>query len=606
MTRALCCLILLLSACKRPTDGPGDDDAGGDVLAGLVALSISPADATLVIDQGVPATGAYVATGTFDDGREIDVTAHVTFTLEDGTLGGFAGNALTSTTTHGGQTNVRASARGIDGVTGLTLRLVHAYVDPASVLPSDPAGLFGGGIDATRAPSLVYPTDGVVVPPNLGKLELHFRPGMNNTVFELSMQSPLLDLKVFLSCTQPLDGGCIYLPDSTVWSFLANTNRGGTPVAWLIRGTDATGSAVGVSGAMSVAFTQQDVTGGIYYWTTTLQAIMRFDFASTTQTVAQKYVGSEATNGDCMGCHALSRDGTKMIAQSGGQNAGRLLLLDVATKQPLVPYASTAASIFETWAPDGSVFVGVYGDAQATNYNLMVFDGTTGVVVDTIDVGGTQEHPSNHPDWSPLGDRIVFTNVGIRNTLQKCFNSEIRTVVKASGQWQAPQLLVPRAPSKNRYYPSWAPDGRLVVFNESTCTNGNTGTDCDGSDDPTARLYAIDGLSGGAITELARANAPGLTDGGATNLTNSFPKWNPTVFSRTRDGGRVAWMTFSSTRNYGLRRTTDGLKLWMVAIDLDAPAGTDPSSPAFALPFQDLATSNHIAQWTTAIVGPIN
>jgi len=42
--------------------------------------------------------------------------------------------------------------------------------------------------------------------------------------------------------------------------------------------------------------------------------------------------------------------------------------------------------------------------------------------------------------------------------------------------------------------------------------------------------------------------------------------------------------------------------LWMAAIDLDAPAGDDASFVAFALPFQDLATSNHIAQWTTQIV----
>ena len=34
----------------------------------------------------------------------------------------------------------------------------------------------------------------------------------------------------------------------------------------------------------------------------------------------------------------------------------------------------------------------------------------------------------------------------------------------------------------------------------------------------------------------------------------------------------------------------------------DAPAGTDPSFPAFALPFQDITTSNHIAQWTETVV----
>ena len=33
-----------------------------------------------------------------------------------------------------------------------------------------------------------------------------------------------------------------------------------------------------------------------------------------------------------------------------------------------------------------------------------------------------------------------------------------------------------------------------------------------------------------------------------------------------------------------------------------AVRGQDPSGPAFRLPFQDFDTSNHIAQWTNAVV----
>jgi len=84
-------------------------------------------------------------------------------------------------------------------------------------------------------------------------------------------------------------------------------------------------------------------------------------------------------------------------------------------------------------------------------------------------------------------------------------------------------------------------------------------------------------------------------------ITNTFPKWNPFVFAMNQQGGHVAWITFSSTRKFGLRAPPNGTLLWMTAID-DAPAGDDASIVAFALPFQDLATSNHIAQWTTQIV----
>jgi len=42
----------------------------------------------------------------------------------------------------------------------------------------------------------------------------------------------------------------------------------------------------------------------------------------------------------------------------------------------------------------------------------------------------------------------------------------------------------------------------------------------------------------------------------------------------------------------------------MVGIKLGV-GGSDPSFSAFALPFQDITTSNHIAQWAQVfVVGP--
>ncbi|MGN6108285.1 MAG: TolB family protein [Kofleriaceae bacterium] len=597
-------LSLVLVACGGTSGDDGPD--GGDPLAGLTSLTVKPADQTLVIAQSQAATSTYTALGTFADGRVEDVSAHVQFSLADATLGTFAAADFTSSTWRGGATRVLAFGNGVQGETGITLRLEQQWNDPASNLPSDPAGAFGGPADPSRAPGLVYPNDGVVLPPNLGQLELHFRPGAGNTLFEVRFYNAVLDLKVYLRCTQPLGGGCIYQPDAQVWRWLAETNRGSAPVNWTVRGTDDAGTGVGTSTEMDLRFSPEDVTGGIYYWTTTSQAIMRFDFASATQTTAETFFGSEMTGGTCVGCHALSRDGTKLVAESGGQNDGRLLLLDVATKTPMVPFGSTTKSIFESWNHDGSAFVGVYGDTGATNFDLMVFDGTTGAVTETIAAGGSSTNPTDHPDWSPAGDRIAFVNVGVKNTLQMFYNGEIRTVAKSGGAWGPPQVLVPRAPGKNRYYPAFAPDGTMLVFDESTCNSGNVGGECNADTDPSAKLYVIDGVAGGAITALDRANGPGVADGGRTDLTNSFPKWNPTVWQRDLGGGRLAWLTFSSTRQYGLRSPPGaGTLLWMVAVDLDAPAGTDPSAAAFALPFQDLATSNHIAQWTTKVVEPV-
>ncbi|HEY4240278.1 MAG TPA: hypothetical protein VGM88_10695 [Kofleriaceae bacterium] len=597
---------ICLAACAHHHgDDAGDDGSGS--LDGLVSIEVKPADAVLVIGNGVAATEDYHAIGTFQDGSVTDITGSVAFSLQNQVLGSFDTAAtLTTTVNLGGQTQVLASANSISGATGVTIQLQESYTDPGSTgLPTDPSQSFTGPADPTRAPTLVYPNDGVLLPPNLGKLEFHFLPGAGNTVFALHFKNAVVDLTVYLGCTNPTNGGCIYQPDDTVWQWLSQSNRGGDAVMWSIDGADAASTGVGSSGAQSLAFTPEDLTGGIYYWTTTLEAVMRYDFASDTQTTAEQFLGTELSGGACIGCHALSKDGTKLVAEAGGQNDGRTLLLDVATKTAMVPFGSTTKSNFESWAPDGSQFVGVYADNGATNYNLMLFDGSTAANTSTIDVGGTAANPLDHPDWAADGSRIAFERVGTAQTLQRSYGHQIEIVTNSGGTWGAPAVLVPRQDGKNRYYPAFAPDNRLLVFDESTCTNGNTGDECDGDTDPTATLFAIDSQAGGAAVAMDHANAPGYADHLNTALTSSFPKWNPFVWVKNNAGGHIGWMTFSSTRQYGLKSPPGaGTLLWMVAVDLDAAPGTDPSYAAFALPFQDFATSNHIAQWTTQIVNP--
>jgi hypothetical protein len=111
---------------------------------------------------------------------------------------------------------------------------------------------------------------------------------------------------------------------------------------------------------------------------------------------------------------------------------------------------------------------------------------------------------------------------------------------------------------------------------------------------------------------LANANAPGVADNGNTSLTNSFPKWAPFT-AQLDEFHKLYWFTFSSTRQYGLRsppapastdETNKGTLIWMVGVQVGID-GQDPSFAAFCLPFQDVTTSNHIAQWTKVFIkGP--
>ncbi len=618
-TALLAFAVLTLFGCQCSGNGlivQSEKDAGVSTLPGEepFALSISPVDAQLETDGVTPAAANYKAVLSYTSGRLEDVSQKATFSIDNRELGTFTGPAFASGVVRGGKARVGAVFGTLQATTSLTLVVRRTVTDPKSMnVPQDPAGVFAGAAPGGPAPELVYPNDGVLVPPNLGKLELHFLPGAGNTLFELAFKSPLAEVRVYARCATPLNGGCVYEPDAAVWSALANTNRGGEAVTVTVRGTNDAGASVGASSAVRILFSKDDIQGGLYYWTTTAKAIMRFDFASPTQVTAEKFADSGTVGGgiSCVGCHALSRDGRKMVIEAEGAFDGRVALMDVGKRSAMVPFPSPNRSFFSSWNPDATRYVGV--DDRAADFNLRVFDGTTGQLTESIADTGSAARPANHPDWSADGNTIAYARVSRRGprgeSLQWATEGAIALVQKTpNGAWSAPITVAPWVSGKHRYYPALSPSNDFLVFNESICGSGDADIECDSDADPSAKLYAATLVAGAPLVELAKANAPGKADGPKVKLTNSFPKWSPFNFQRTGElGSRLQWLTFSSTRAYGLRQPGDLMWLWMVAVDPAKVAqGQDPSYAAFCLPFQDLSTSNHIAQWTTVVVPIIN
>jgi len=610
---------IALSACDDGGDTPDQPDQP------VASIIVEPADLTLMIVDGRAVTAEYTATAWYRDGTTSDVTGDVTFGLDDSRMGTFAGATLT-TRDIGGRAEVRATL-GDDayGIADLTIKLQASHVDPrAADLPPDPGGLFGGGDAPELAPSLVYPASGVLLPPNLRQFEIHWVPAPGSEVFAVSFTSPLIDVVVYTTCAFPLNGGCIYVPDAEVWRSVAESSRGNGPVAVRADATDLAGSRVGHGEPIEIGFSFSDMRGALYYWTTsapedgTATAIMRFDFGSEDQVAGERVVGTEMTEGHCVGCHALSPGGGTLLTSSEGSDGAMVLLLDLSTGDPIVPYDSTPPSAFSSWSPDNKQYVGVYANEQSAgwlSYDLNIFDGATGEFVATIDVGGTENQPANHPDWSPDGNRIVYTQVGQAvnfdpGTIAPAEQGSLRMVERSSADdpFGPPVELTIGIQGESSYYPSFSPGGYNIAFNRSVCTDGENGGDCDAYDDPGATLFITGPQAGATPVRLDRANAPGPTDEGRTVVENSFPRWAPFFYLKQAAGfGPLYWISFSSDRNYGLHTPAPGATLlWMAAIyDPYTSVGSgDPSSTAFALPFQDLANDNHMAQWTSGVATP--
>ncbi|HKA88735.1 MAG TPA: hypothetical protein VKE22_13795 [Haliangiales bacterium] len=631
MRLRLACALLVgaLAACGSGSVEGGSRDGGivdGPFVTppGLQTIEVMPNTVTLVVDGATPASQTYTAIGHFMDGHTEDLTARVNFLIDNFTLGSFARNVFTSFTGNGGKGRVRAYIGGVEGFGYLTLVIKQRYADPqATGLPGDPTAPFNGPAADARKPDIVYPPDGVLLPPNLGKIEVHFLPGpAANTIFELSFQSDTTDVKIYTSCVNPTNGGCIYLPEAKVWRWLAESNRGSSATV-TARATDAGGTGVGTSTSMKMAFSQDDIDGGLYYWTTpkgqpdaSFARIYRWDFASTTQTDPEEVITPAQTGGHCVGCHALSPDGRRLFVTSEGSYDADVLLWDLMLGRPMVPWNSTKHVAFASWEwPDGARFVGTFGDAGEpgngfTSYDLNLYKGDDGSFLETIPVGGSATNRSAQPDWSPDGTMIAFTRIGIPNdssnngTTVRGFRTMLRVVKKNGSTWTAPIDLTTSQEGKTNYYPAFSPDSSAILFNRSACADGHDSDNCDMYDDPNASLWVMKPQAGAMQVRQVLADSPGKTDMRA-QVQNSFAKWTPFTFQRTGElGQRLFWFTFSSDRNYGLRVPDPGeAQIWMAGFDPDAAArNEDASYPAFFLPFQDPKRDNHTAQWTKRVV----
>jgi hypothetical protein len=664
-----------------PDEFTGNDAGLGDdgsfvppPLQGLQSITIAPVQSTLSLTYGstTPATVNLTATGSFSDGTQKDVTSEVSWSLEPPNLASISAGAFSSTAA--GQFAVTALNGNVTSNAATVLVKLTGTVNPGNVDTTKLDGTPGSG-----SPQIAYPIDGALFPFQLGDLAFQVIPSASGqNLGRIAFEGDVIDLKVYGPCrpipSATTPGACAIPIPSALERDLAGVSAAPN-LSETVRLAAADGSSLAESASIDVRWAPTSLSGTVYYWSTPpagqsgASEIIRMNL-STPGTPPEVYM----TNLDvvsyapplsggwaCIGCHAISPDGTMLAISIGGASVqpdgsgSMFALLDVATRKPVATriadssgqLLSTGFATFSAFSADGASMVQEL-QGQMFLRSASASLASRGPLFASVTESITQ------PTWSFMGDQVAFTSwvptLGIPHSYDsKDLNgnetpgAQIWTASASGSTFGTPKVVVPRVASATEYYPAISDDSKFVVFNESSCagpatpgTDGYGASPCDGYDDPSARLRMVP-AGGGTPVELDAAS--GRTSGWPTaaTYTNSWPRLMPSHsnFSYKGQPKTLYWVAFSSRRPYGaaLRGSTDGStppQIWFAAIAVDAN-GTATGDPSFApvwLPQQNSATpeilpdggtsqtlggngtptGNHLPQWVAKYVPytPVN
>lgn len=184
------------------------------------------------------------------------------------------------------------------------------------------------------APTLVYPLDGVLLPPNMNVLEVQWVPPAGATLFEVDFENAVTDVRVETACNSITtvrgvsNVGCGLTLSQAEWSNIAQLNADGDPLQVTVRAAPPGQQCVTTSPqTVRINFAKENLAGGIYYWQSatyggvagTTGGIFSHDFGTFDPTPTPFY--TSGASGTCVGCHTLSKDGMRMSLMTDDPNA---------------------------------------------------------------------------------------------------------------------------------------------------------------------------------------------------------------------------------------------------------------------------------------------
>ena len=607
-------------------------DVGDGAPSPVATVAFDPPQVTIATDGVTPASTTLTLKATLKDGTVVAVspqslqfdrpdlaTAQSGLPVSVTAAGAFAGTGKL----HGIYGGIEAVA---DVKVTIARRDVAAGVDPAAVTALDGASL-------ATDPSLTalrYPYDKTVFPLGLTAPLLMWDAPASGDVYKVHLEQAGYTYDAYRVVTSPAQ----LRIDQAVWDRLTASN-GGDPLK-LVVSRYASATHVAYSSASETwTIAPASLRGAIYYWTAsklTNNGPQQGHIARIRPgTGAQPEPLSSGQADPCMGCHAVSADGTtlaaavdtaptgdhKTYAYTNGWKNGRAWAsfdLPSGTVRKQTTYYGGNLAL----TPDGAytVFGGRAktdtGPIQAGSKYLSLADTKTGTIVTTSGLDGIQLADAAYgvmmPAFSPDGTSLAVVEAAgdlrdnvipdSKQILLFAFNRAALTF--AATPTRLPLATFSPYTASGIGYPSFTPDTKYVAFhvgNQSTGCFKDAFGNCDDGAQHRGSLW-LQGTDGTSTpVRMDAANDPPA----ATDREQSVePTFNPI------QRGGYSWVVFTSMRDWGNKLTGTAnngkRRLWVAAVDA-TPGASDASHPAFYLEGQE-DSPNMRGFWTLAQCTP--
>ncbi|HTL34506.1 MAG TPA: hypothetical protein VL326_15365 [Kofleriaceae bacterium] len=537
---------------------------GVDGTDDSIALRIEPSDSTQVVTDGQPVTTQYRAYLVEADGSEKDVTANTMFELSRPELGTWhAANGETSLEVTGaavGPAAVNARYGGLTAAAGLEVHAQTRIVDAGAATANAAARFDAAATSYSCFPIVMYPEAGTIMPPNLDGLDVQWTDYVND-LFRVSFQTRYATVDIYTTDSErALSADALAQLASTREAVMMSVSS--LPVA------PAADAVACTAQQRRLNVSDVPLKGAIYSWSDGA-GIYRHDVAERgepeplvmTLPEGNAELAMSATMpslaSSCAGC-AVSQNGARMaLSLDNGYGA----IVDFPQQRMMQPTTWESA----TFTPVANKLV----VEQDGNLKLISDAGTT---ITTIE--NTPGFSALDPQFSPDGTKLIsvestgFSPTGSANLIIRSFEDDGDT-------FGEPVELFPLQAGVANYAPSWSPDGRWIAF---TRTVGW------GTAYPTTSIWIV----------KADGTQPAHQVVSPTSDVDMAARWVPGV--QALDGNLFYYLTFDSLRPYGMHDA--GRQIWMMAFF----PSSQLARPALHVPFQSLDRSNHVAQWSNALV----